>query len=395
MHELLRTYIVPLFEPAVLLFFLGACAGHAVLVVMHMNCLYGRPLPRRLLRYLRRFCELLCFSGPVLFLYAVGWWHVAPADWPPAVHLLYTYGLCCLVLGLGLLPALTLVRWLRDKPRALLSNHTDIVDVAKELGYRPIGRGKYRHLARLPYNQVFEVDFSVRTYALPQLPAAWDGLSILHLTDLHLCGTPDRTFYQHVVERCNDWRPDIVAVTGDVVDSFKHHRWVVPVLGRLKWKIAAFAILGNHDTWYEPDRVRRRLRKLGMNVIGNTWKQIDVHGQPLVVVGHEGPWFGPVPDLSNCPPDVFRLCLSHTPDNIAWARENRMDVMLAGHVHGGQIRFPLIGSVFVPSRYSRRYDCGSFHEPPTLMHVSRGLAGQHPLRYNCRPEATLIVLKKG
>jgi predicted MPP superfamily phosphohydrolase len=72
-----------------------------------------------------------------------------------------------------------------------------------------------------------------------------------------------------------------------------------------------------------------------------------------------------------------------------------MDLMLAGHVHGGQIRFPIVGSVLVPSRYSRKYDCGTFDEPPTLMHVSRGLAGQHPLRYNCRPEVNLLVLRKG
>jgi predicted MPP superfamily phosphohydrolase len=67
--------------------------------------------------------------------------------------------------------------------------------------------------------------------------------------------------------------------------------------------------------------------------------------------------------------------------------------MLAGHNHGGQIRFPLLGSVFVPSRYGRRYDCGTFQEQPTVLHVCRGLAGQHPLRYNCRPEVTKIVLR--
>jgi predicted MPP superfamily phosphohydrolase len=87
------------------------------------------------------------------------------------------------------------------------------------------------------------------------------------------------------------------------------------------------------------------------------------------------------------------LCLSHTPDNIAWARQHRIDLVLAGHVHGGQIRLPLIGSIFVPSKYSRRYDGGTFHEPPTVMHVSRGLAGEHALRYNCRPEVTLVVLR--
>jgi hypothetical protein len=228
------------------------------------------------------------------------------------------------------------------------------------------------------------------------LPKAWDGLTILHLTDLHLCGTPDRAFYQYVVDRCMQWgTPDLVALTGDIVDSGSHHRWVVPVLGRLRWNHAAFGILGNHDAWQDTVLIRRRLRRVGVRVIGNAWEQIDVKGESMVVIGHEGPWFKPQPDLTECPADPFRLCLSHTPDNIAWARKNHVDLVLAGHVHGGQIRLPLVGSLFVPSRYGRHYDCGTFFEAPTLMYVSRGLAGQHPLRFNCKPEVTRIVLRAG
>src|SRR5262245_45039725 len=131
-----------------------------------------------------------------------------------------------------------------------------------------------------------------------------------------------------------------------------------------------------------------------MRVLGNGLDVLDIRGQPMVVIGHEGPWFPPSPDLTGCPKDAFRLCLSHTPDNLPWARRHGIDLVLAGHVHGGQIRFPLIGATFVPSRYSRRYDCGMFFESPTVMHVSRGLAGQHPVRLLCRPEVTRIVLKK-
>src|SRR5262249_41342342 len=127
----------------------------------------------------------------------------------------------------------------------------------------------------------------------------------------------------------------------------------------------------------------------------NSWKQIDVHGQPLVVVGHGGPWFRPAPDISTCPDGIVRICLSHTPDNIRWAKRQQIDLMLAGHVHGGQIRSPVLGSVLVPSQSPRRYDCGVFYEPPTVLHVSRGLAGQHPVRYNCRPEVSKITLRAG
>src|SRR4029453_10627168 len=120
----------------------------------------------------------------------------------------------------------------------------------KELGYWPEGRGKHARLTRLPFNRCFQVEFRRLTLKLPQLPEAWEGLTILHLTDLHLRGTPDRRFYQWVMERAlGEGVPDLIALTGDVVDSGWHHRWIVPVLGRLRWSLVAFAILGNHDVW--------------------------------------------------------------------------------------------------------------------------------------------------
>src|SRR5207245_892535 len=131
---------------------------------------------------------------------------------------------------------------------------------------------------------LFDVDFSERTLALESLPPAWDGLTVLHLSDPHFSGTPDRSFYQHVMDRCRAWDPDLVAVTGDLVDSKVHHRWIVPVLGRLRWRIAAFAILGNHDSWRDVPVIRRRLRRVGMRVLNNRWEQIEVRGLPLVVI---------------------------------------------------------------------------------------------------------------
>ena len=129
----------------------------------------------------------------------------------------------------------------------------------------------------MPLNQCFQVEFTEKTLLLPQIPPAWDGLTILHLTDLHFCGTPDRAFYQFVMDRCMEMGvPDLVVLTGDVVDSDWHHRWIVPILGRLRWKIAAFAILGNHDSWRDVSLIRRRLRRVRMIVLGNSWQQIDV-----------------------------------------------------------------------------------------------------------------------
>jgi uncharacterized protein len=380
--------------PLSLVVFVGACLGHTALLVYFINRLYSLPLPRKFLSYSRRLDGLTALAGYGLF----GWTFLLGQltdFYPPWDEAVAGYALLCCLVGYAVLPLVLLERLLAKPPAALADNHTEILDVARELGYRPAGDGKHRHVALMPGNQVFQVEFSTRRLLLARLPDAWDGLTILHLSDLHFRGTPDRAFYRRVIERCLVWgEPDLVAVTGDVVDSKKHLRWVIPLLGRLRWRHAAFAILGNHDSWYEPELIRRRLRRVGMCVLGNGFVTQEVRGLPMVVIGHEGPWFRPAPDLTACPTG-FRLCLSHTPDNIAWARKNEIDLMLSGHVHGGQIRLPLVGSIFVPSRYGRKYDCGTFDEPPTVMHVSRGLAGQHPLRINCRPEVTWLELKKG
>ena len=69
--------------------------------------------------------------------------------------------------------------------------------------------------------------------------------------------------------------------------------------------------------------------------------------------------------------------------------------MLAGHVHGGQVRLPVIGAVLSPSWHGVKYACGLFHRPPTVLHVTRGLSGEYPVRYLCRPEIAQLVLRGG
>jgi predicted MPP superfamily phosphohydrolase len=375
--------------------FFGACVGHIAILVYSLNWWYGLPLPHRFLSALRFLHGILVVVGLAGFGYAWflfhSWTHWLALETPKDL-IAVSYAVACALVGWLVVPAVTIKRYFRANPRVLASNHTEVFDVAEKLGFKPAGRGRHRLLAHLPGNEIFKVDFAERVLQMARLPVAWDGLTILHMTDLHFSGTPDRVFYQEVTRRCRDWDPDLVAITGDFVDGPYFHRWILPALGWLRARIACFAVLGNHDSWYEPDGVKRKLQSLGIQVLDNSWTTIDVRGQTLVVVGHEGPWFRPGPDLAECPDSPFRLCLSHTPDNIAWAKRNQIDLMLAGHVHGGQIRFPVVGSVLVPSVYSRRYDCGVFDEPPTVLHVSRGLGGQHPLRYNCRPEVTKLVL---
>jgi predicted MPP superfamily phosphohydrolase len=375
--------------------FLLAWIGHGYLLMLVLNVTYSYPIHRKFLKALRQVCGLLLVAGPPTFgaligfdLLKLGRAFLTEGSWLVPV----AYAWLCVLAGVAFF-GVTVKRLLRQRPAVVLDERTETVDVAKELGRRPVGDGKYQRIAELEFNDLFDVEFTTLTLAVPGLPRAWDGLTILQLGDLHFYGTPGPEYFDFIIRRCvADGVPDLLVLGGDIIDDRQYLDWIEPVLGPLRWKVAALAILGNHDWWQDFAAVRERLSALGMRVISNRWEPIDVRGEQLIAVGHEGPWFRPPPDLTGCP-DGFRLLVSHTPDNIRWARRNNCRLMLSGHTHGGQIRIPVFGSLFVPSRFSRRYDMGTFHEPPTVLHVNRGLSGKEAIRFRCRPQVSRIIMR--
>lgn len=378
-----------------ILSFLVAWVGHGYLLMVVLNVTYSQPFNRVFLKTLRKLFGLLLVA-PLLFASFVSHDLVAivrGATEDPSHWMVAAYPAVCLFMGAIAFPAVTIRRLLRSDPRCVLASETRVFDVANHLGHPPVGDGKHAGVAGLSWNHIYRVDFSYLTLAVPGLPRAWDGLTILHLSDLHFYGSPSQAYFDAIIRRClEDGVPDLVVVSGDIVDEQKYLDWIVPVLSPLQATHGKFAILGNHDWWQDFDGVRGRLSEAGLTVVSNRWTTIDVRGEQLLVAGHEGPWFRPGPELAGAP-DCFRLLISHTPDNIGWARSNQFRLMLSGHNHGGQIRLPVIGSMFVPSKFSRKYDMGTFHEPPTVLHVNRGLAGKEPIRFRCPPQVSRLTLR--
>jgi hypothetical protein len=377
--------------------FVAAVVGHGYLLTIALNVLYSRPLHKTFLKAHRLLTAMLIVGGPLAYLLGVGFVvphvldgvrRVAADAW------LAGYITFVLAIAFVVLPLVTIARLMRRDP-SITTTESRVVDFERKLGYRPIGDGKHARLASRRWNDLFRVEFSTLTLRLPELPAEWDGLTILHLSDLHFYGAPGREYFDAVIAAAMDEGvPDLVAITGDIVDHRRYLPWIHDVLRPLRWNIAGFAILGNHDWWQDFNAVRRELQGVGLSVVSNRWERLVVRGRPLTVIGHEGPWFRPAPDLADCPPGDFRLLLSHTPDNIRWAKRNHVRLMLSGHNHGGQIRLPIAGSIFCPSLYSRRYDMGTFFESPTLLHVNRGLSGKEPIRFRCLPQVTRIILQR-
>jgi predicted MPP superfamily phosphohydrolase len=372
-------------------------AGQLELLVTLVNRLHGYRIRGPALRWVRDVHELLIVLLPVAIAWLVGWhgarllaggsWSELPIGW-----LIYL-SIC----GLGTLGMVySAIRYaLRRLPAAQLSNHTNVVDVAEQLGFRPLGHGPYRAMAKFPWNQIFQVEVSEKVYRLPRLPAEWDGLSILHLTDLHYIGTVDLPFFEKLAQLAADTRPDLLVFTGDLLDDMRMIDWLPSTLGRLDAPLGRYFILGNHDWYLEPDGIRQRMIQIGWQDLAGKTTTLTGGKPPLVLGGSELPWMGDHPDFSTAPTDAFRILLSHTPDNLPWARGNRVDLMLSGHNHGGQVVLPVIGPVYSPSVHGCQYASGVFEAPPTLLYVSRGISGRHPVRWRCRPELTKLVLRSG
>ena len=242
------------------------------------------------------------------------------------------------------------------------------------------------------------MDLTERGLDVPRLPPALEGLSIVHLSDFHFTGKVGKPYFEEVVRMSNALEPEIVAVTGDLVDKTQCIDWMPDTLGRLKARYGVYYIFGNHDLRVDYRRLRKVLDDCGLIYLGGRWKTIEVRGQAgvggrqrtaLVQAGRRP---GHLPPRSEVP---FRLLLTHSPDQLSWARRGDGDLLLAGHNHGGQIRLPLIGPVFAPSFGGVQYASGLFHVPPTILNVSRGLSAQLPLRMNCRPEIIHLTLHTG
>ena len=244
-------------------------------------------------------------------------------------------------------------------------------------------------MARAPGNQLFRVEVAEREVALPNLPRLLDGLSVLHLTDLHFNGTPGRPFFEHALELAAGLKPDLVALTGDVLDRHAMAEWLPSTLGRLAAPLGCYFILSNHDVYDEPQRIRAALRDLGWIDVGGRAAACALEGHAVLIAGDERPWIGAEPTLPGPgAPAALRLLLAHSPEQFAWAQAHAFDLVLAGHLHGGQIDLPLFGPVS-----GGRYHAGVFSSRATVMHVSRGLGAMFPFRWNCPAEVTKLVLR--
>ena len=371
--------------------------GHFGLHLTLYNRVNATGLPRLLIKLIVKllFLEMLITPVAVVLLIPEPFhelWsgQVSSLSFPPLVRF---YGYVCLatwaVFGLP---------WLLWRPIFGIewvdaSRKTTVVDVQAALG-KPLARShKCRIESRLPLNQIFELAVEQIDLPVVGLPEKLAGYRIAHLSDIHLTGDLSPQYAKYAVERASEWSPELIALTGDIVDKQACIARLEEIFSPARATDGCYFILGNHDLRVvDPGATRQAMERAGWTDLGGRSAPRNLRDVPSRLIGNEYPWFKR-PQLESSTSDEFRLLLSHSPDQLSWAQTHQVQLMLAGHTHGGQGRLPVAGPLLSPSLYGSRYASGDFYKAPTTMHVSRGMGGVHLLRINCRPELSLITLR--
>lgn len=224
------------------------------------------------------------------------------------------------------------------------------------------------------------------------LPPAFEGFRIVQLSDLHGKVFPDKK----IVSWVNRLKPDLIAITGDVFDDDKEPppEYADTVLGGLTAKQGVYFVFGNNDLYLGSLQVRETLSSLNIKTLANEKVQIMLKGQSLYLFGadYNSPRIPKGAGLNSGP----KILLVHKPYIIKDAAEAGMDLILAGHTHGGQIRIPFVRNlvVFVKKGYEH-YVSGLYKIGNSQMYITRGLGeAKMPLRFLARPEITVITLHR-
>jgi len=248
--------------------------------------------------------------------------------------------------------------------------------------------------------------------ALPPGFAFDRPVRLLHVSDLHLTGRElDKS---RRLRRIGRLEVDLAVITGDFIETNAGIDAVRRALRHLKPPHGVYAVFGNHDYYVyglrdlffprrsgpasaQSERLAAVLESLGVNVLRNAHRAVPVAGGRLVLIGLDD-YYSDRHDLdaafAGAPEDGFRILLSHSPDIVELLGERRVQLVLAGHTHGGQVRLPVLGTPVTRSGLSAEHVSGLSQHAGTPVHVTRGVGSGlwTPMRFRCLPEVSILYL---
>ncbi|MBR1907576.1 metallophosphoesterase [bacterium] len=228
---------------------------------------------------------------------------------------------------------------------------------------------------------------------------ALKGLKIVFASDFHIKFYEEKRL-QKIVDMINKENADLILSTGDFFSGYRnkttlHLEKITKYLGELKAKYGFYTSLGNHDYYRGNDKVKEELEKVEITVLSNQNTVVQIKDKTIYIAGVE--------DLKTGHPDVnmalentsgSTILLTHSPD-VFKDVPTSVNLTLAGHLHGGQVRFPVVGAVYCPSEFGTKYAMGVFEEDGKKMVVTSGIGtSKLPIRFLCPPEIVVIEFEE-
>ena len=240
------------------------------------------------------------------------------------------------------------------------------------------------------------------TINIDSWPKELNGLHIAVISDIHTGGPfIDEKKLNDIVEKTNALHPDLIVLLGDYMSGNNWHSHRVEpevtaaALKSMRAPLGVFAVLGNHDWWYDGKKVRLSFEQNGIRVLEDEVVELNWQGRFFWLAGLADLWTRPQhisETIAKTPPDSTVIAITHNPDifpNIA----QRVPLLLAGHTHGGQVNIPFIGTPIVPSNYGPKYTAGHVMENGHHLFVTTGVGTSIlPVRFRVTPEIVLLTI---
>jgi predicted MPP superfamily phosphohydrolase len=240
------------------------------------------------------------------------------------------------------------------------------------------------------------------TIRIETWPPELSGLRVAVLSDIHAGGAfIDDKKLRQIVERTNQLQPDLIVIMGDYMSSGSWHseRMEPEVLGAVlkdfRAPLGVYSVLGNHDWWYSGQKVRRSLELNGIKVLDDEVVELKWRNTSFWLAGLADLWTRPQhisETISKIPQGQAVIAMTHNPD-IFHRLPPGVQLLLAGHTHGGQVNFPFIGRPIEPSEFGQRFAAGHVFEDGHHLFVTTGIGTSIlPIRFRVPPEIVLLTI---
>ena len=251
------------------------------------------------------------------------------------------------------------------------------------------------------------VELNEYTIQSESIPKSFDGYRIVQISDFHNAQIgKDNEKLISLIEKAE---PDIIAITGDIVDWRRTDIELTKEFVLQIMKIApCYYVSGNNESYItEKYDVKNILADMGVTVLEDETQHLEIEGEKILLAGVDDPAFSDNYSSADSVPimqtkleelmsdDIYTVLLSHRPELFGVYCEYEADLVLSGHAHGGQFRIPFIGGLYAPDQgFFPEYDAGLYTDGKTNMIVSRGIGNSKiPIRFNNRPEVIVIELE--